>query len=75
MARSALKAGEDHGSYPDEQPISERHLDHILQPLLKNESAFLSFLRRRIGDEALAEDLLQVLRNFPKYPTDNQQTL
>ena len=52
-------APQDHGSYPDVQPISERHLDHILQPLLKNESAFRSFLRRRIGDEALAEDLLQ----------------
>ncbi len=52
-------APQNHGSYPDVQPISERHLDHILQPLLKNESAFRSFLRRRIGDEALAEDLLQ----------------
>lgn len=33
--------------------------DDIVRRLLDHESAFRSFLRRRIGDDAIAEDLLQ----------------
>ena len=38
---------------------SEPHLNDMIQRLLEHESAFRVFLRRRVGDEALAEDLLQ----------------
>lgn len=34
-------------------------LDDIIQPLVEHEPAFRAFLRRRVNDEALAEDLLQ----------------
>lgn len=34
-------------------------LDDIVQQLVGNEAAFRAFLRRRVNDEALAEDLLQ----------------
>ena len=37
----------------------EPHLNDIIQRLLEHESAFRVFLRRRVGDETLAEDLLQ----------------
>ena len=37
----------------------EPHLNDMIQQLLGHESAFRVFLRRRVGDEALAEDLLQ----------------
>lgn len=37
----------------------EPHPNDTIQRLLEHESAFRVFLRRRVGDEALAEDLLQ----------------
>jgi RNA polymerase sigma-70 factor (ECF subfamily) len=37
----------------------EPHLNDMIQQLLGHESAFRVFLRRRVGDETLAEDLLQ----------------
>lgn len=37
----------------------ELHLNDMIQRLLEQESAFRVFLRRRVGDEALVEDLLQ----------------
>jgi RNA polymerase sigma factor (sigma-70 family) len=33
--------------------------DHALETLLENHRAFLSYLERRVGDRALAEDILQ----------------
>ena len=41
----------------DETP--EPRLNDIIQRLLTHESAFRGFIRRRVGDEAVAEDLLQ----------------
>lgn len=38
---------------------SNNELPGILPQLLEQESSFLAFVRRRVGDEALAEDLLQ----------------
>lgn len=40
-------------------PSPEPHLHDIIQRLVENQSAFRTFLRRRIGDDALAEDVLQ----------------
>ena len=37
----------------------EPHLNDMIQRLLEHEFAFRVFLRRRVGDETLAEDLLQ----------------
>lgn len=34
-------------------------VDDLLRPLVENEAGFRAFLRRRVSDEALAEDLLQ----------------
>ncbi len=34
-------------------------LDDVIQPLVEHEPAFRAFLRRRVNDDALAEDLLQ----------------
>lgn len=41
-------------SYPPEQPNPE-----VLASLVKNHREFLAFLQKRIGDRALAEDILQ----------------
>lgn len=46
-------------SFPASSATSEPHLNDIIQRLLEHESAFQVFLRRRVGDESLAEDLLQ----------------
>lgn len=46
-------------SFPTSSATSEPHLNDIIQRLLEHESAFQKFLRRRVGEEALAEDLLQ----------------
>jgi RNA polymerase sigma-70 factor (ECF subfamily) len=40
-------------------PESEGGLRDLLSELLAHESSFRAFVRRRVGDEALAEDLLQ----------------
>ncbi|BFU95359.1 MAG: ECF family RNA polymerase sigma factor [Nitrospira sp.] len=37
----------------------EKRADGIVQRLMDNESAFRMFLRRRLGDEAIADDILQ----------------
>lgn len=42
-----------------EPPTSVTPADGIVRRLLHHESAFRSFLRRRIGNETLADDLLQ----------------
>lgn len=42
-----------------ETDTPELHLNDMIQRLLKQKSAFQVFLRRRVGDKALAEDLLQ----------------
>lgn len=39
--------------------IPEPFLNETMQRLLENESAFRTFLRRRVGDETMADDLLQ----------------
>jgi RNA polymerase sigma factor (sigma-70 family) len=44
---------------PGESTTPSEPANDIVRRLLDQESAFRSFLRRRIGDEALAEDLLQ----------------
>jgi len=41
------------------RPLSGEGLHDVLNQLLAQESAFRTFLRRRVGDDALAEDLLQ----------------
>lgn len=51
------------GVHTDRDPVelstAVRHQNDMVRRLLDHESAFRSFLRRRIGDEVLAEDLLQ----------------
>ncbi len=46
-------------------------LDAVLQPLIAQTSAFRTFLRRRVNDDALAEDLLQhsFVRAMERYHT------
>lgn len=39
--------------------MSEGRTSAVIQRLLENESAFRQFVRRRVGDEAVAEDILQ----------------
>lgn len=39
--------------------MSEGKTSTVIQRLLESESAFRQFVRRRIGDEAVAEDILQ----------------
>jgi RNA polymerase sigma-70 factor (ECF subfamily) len=46
-------------SSPASNAATEPHLNDIIQRLLEHESAFQVFLRRRVSDESLAEDLLQ----------------
>ena len=46
-------------SIPASSATSEPHLNDIIHRLLEHESAFQVFLRRRVSDESLAEDLLQ----------------
>lgn len=47
------------GSFPARNAATEPHLNDLIQRLLEHESAFQVFLRRRVSDESLAEDLLQ----------------
>ncbi|MDI3467414.1 MAG: hypothetical protein OJF50_006235 [Nitrospira sp.] len=47
------------GSFTASNATPEPHLNGMIQQLLEHESAFRMFLRRRVGDEAVAEDLLQ----------------
>ena len=39
--------------------MSEGKTSAVIQRLLENESAFRQFVRRRVGDETVAEDILQ----------------
>lgn len=39
--------------------ISERSTSGVIQRLLENESAFKQFVRRRVGEESVVEDILQ----------------
>ena len=47
------------GSFIPPNTTSEPHMNDMLQRLLEHGSAFRVFLRRRVGDEALVDDLLQ----------------
>ena len=47
------------GSFTASNGTPEPHLNDMIQRLLEHEFAFRVFLRRRVGDETLAEDLLQ----------------
>ncbi len=47
------------GSFTASNATPEPHLNDMIQRLLEHESALRMFLRRRVGDEAVAEDLLQ----------------
>jgi RNA polymerase sigma-70 factor (ECF subfamily) len=47
------------GSFTASNATPAPHLNDMIQRLLEHESAFRVFLRRRVGDEAVAEDLLQ----------------
>lgn len=53
------KEGVRLGGHPVEPSMSVPFTTDMLRRLLDHESAFRSFLRRRIGNEALVEDLLQ----------------
>ncbi len=46
-------------SFTASNETPELHLNNMIQRLLEQESAFRVFLRRRVSDEAVAEDLLQ----------------
>jgi len=50
---------QDEVSFTASHTTPEPHLNDMIQRLLAHESAFRAFVRRRVGDEALAEDLLQ----------------
>ena len=50
---------QDEVSFTASHAIPEPHLNGMIQRLLEHESAFRLFLRRRVGDEVLSEDLLQ----------------
>ena len=47
------------GSFTPSNTTPELHMTDMLQRLLEHGSAFRAFLRRRVGDEALVDDLLQ----------------
>ena len=49
----------DQRSFTASNETPKPHLNDIVQRLIGHESAFRGFLRRRVGDEAVAEDLLQ----------------
>lgn len=57
MAVKKIPAGAD--PQPAPQAMPPGLLDDVIQPLVEHEPAFRSFLRRRVNDTALAEDLLQ----------------
>lgn len=50
---------QDELSFTASNETPEPHLNDMIQRLLEHESAFRVFLCRRVGDEAVAEDLLQ----------------
>ena len=50
---------QDDLSFTASNKTPELHLNNMIQRLLEQESAFRVFLRRRVSDEAVAEDLLQ----------------
>lgn len=50
---------QDDLSFTGSNKTPELHLNNMIQRLLEQESAFRGFLRRRVSDEAVAEDLLQ----------------
>ena len=50
---------QDDRSFTASNKTPALHLNNMIQRLLKQESAFRVFLRRRVSDEAVAEDLLQ----------------
>src|SRR5688572_19205273 len=47
------------GSFNPSNTTPEPHMTDMLQRLLEHGSAFRVFLRRRVSDEALVDDLLQ----------------
>ncbi len=50
---------QDDLSFTASNKTPELYLNNMIQRLLEQESAFRVFLRRRVSDEAVAEDLLQ----------------
>ena len=59
MNKRKQPVSQDDPSFTASNENSELHLNDMIQPLLEQESAFRVFLRRRVSDEAVAEDLLQ----------------
>jgi len=57
--------------------MPEERTSGVIQRLLENESAFRQFIRRRVGDEAVEEDILQ--QSFTRaversHSVDNEQS-
>jgi RNA polymerase sigma factor (sigma-70 family) len=59
MNMMSQSGSQDESSFIASNAISEPPMNEVIQRLLEHGSAFRVFLRRRVGDEALAEDLLQ----------------
>ena len=59
MNKRKQPVSQDDPSFTASNENSELHLNDMIQRLLEQESAFRVFLRRRVSDEAVAEDLLQ----------------
>jgi RNA polymerase sigma factor (sigma-70 family) len=59
MSKRKQPIPQDDFSFTASNETPELHLNNMIQRLLEQESAFRVFLRRRVGDEAVAEDLLQ----------------
>ena len=57
---------------PDRTPPK----DELLQSLVENRKSFLSFLERRVGNAAAAEDLLQeaFARSLDQLPFDSHES-
>ncbi|SPP66315.1 sigma-70 family RNA polymerase sigma factor [Nitrospira lenta] len=59
MNKKKQAVPQDELSFTASNATPEPHLNDMIQRLLEHESAFRVFLHRRVGDEAVAEDLLQ----------------
>jgi RNA polymerase sigma-70 factor (ECF subfamily) len=51
--------GQQAGPVMPARAAPESHLQGSLQRIIENESVFRTFLRRRLGDESVADDILQ----------------
>lgn len=59
MSKRKQPVPQDDISFTASNETPELHLNNMIQRLLEHESVFRVFLRRRVRDEAVAEDLLQ----------------